>query len=312
MQNLPPTNVNWAPPPGMPPLPAGWIAEWDTNYNAWYFANIETGTSQWQFPGTTPVLSPHESPNLSQYDQDAELAARLQAEENSHTPSGIHSQIHSLESDAALALRLQNESENSDAALAARLQNQSLENDAALAASLQNGTYESDAALAARLQNGTIESDAALAARLQNGGVKNSTMESDAALAARLQGGAIDSDAAMAARLQAEEDARNSSRPSGRHGGRESRPEYHDYYGPDDEIRPELPARPQSGGNMFDKLTNKLNSHVSASGQPNKYPAPSGPPPKKVRWGNAEAHLGAISGMVKDRLKNKNKEGRHD
>lgn len=36
MQNLPPTNVNWAPPPGMPPLPAGWIAEWDTNYNAWY------------------------------------------------------------------------------------------------------------------------------------------------------------------------------------------------------------------------------------------------------------------------------------
>ncbi|VUC32984.1 unnamed protein product [Clonostachys rosea] len=289
MQNIPPNNVNWAPPPGMPPLPAGWIAEWDNNYNAWYFANIESGTSQWQFPGTTPVLSHHESPNPSQYDQDAELAARLQAEENSHTPSGNHShhqsQNYSLESDAALALRLQNESENSDAALAARLQNQSLESDAALAASLQNGTYESDAALAARLQNGTMESDAALAARLQNG--------------------TVDSDAAMAARLQAEEDARNSSRPSGRHGRPESRPEHYGYYSPNDEIPPELPTRPQSGGNMFDKLTNKLNSHASANGQPNKYAAPSGPPPKK-------ASFGAISGMVKDRLKNKNKEGRHD
>lgn len=43
-----------------PPLPAGWIAQWDGNSKKYYFVQLSTGVSQWDVPtepaatGTTP------------------------------------------------------------------------------------------------------------------------------------------------------------------------------------------------------------------------------------------------------------------
>ncbi len=45
-----------------PPLPAGWIAQWDGNSRKYYFVQLSTGLSQWDTPtdaapvgGTTPA-----------------------------------------------------------------------------------------------------------------------------------------------------------------------------------------------------------------------------------------------------------------
>ncbi len=35
---------------GPPPLPAGWIAQWDGNSRKYYFVQLSTGLSQWDTP----------------------------------------------------------------------------------------------------------------------------------------------------------------------------------------------------------------------------------------------------------------------
>lgn len=52
---------------GPPPLPAGWIAQWDGASKKYYFVQLATGVSQWDIPteaaptGTTPA-QPSEHP----------------------------------------------------------------------------------------------------------------------------------------------------------------------------------------------------------------------------------------------------------
>ncbi|KAJ5577761.1 uncharacterized protein N7459_006725 [Penicillium hispanicum] len=43
---------SYAPPPGPPPpsVPEGWKAQYDTNYQTWFYVNLATGRSQWQRP----------------------------------------------------------------------------------------------------------------------------------------------------------------------------------------------------------------------------------------------------------------------
>jgi hypothetical protein len=50
-----------------PPLPAGWIAQWDGASKKYYFVQLSTGVSQWEIPteavpsGNTPA-QPNEHP----------------------------------------------------------------------------------------------------------------------------------------------------------------------------------------------------------------------------------------------------------
>ncbi|KAH8691112.1 hypothetical protein BGW36DRAFT_363458 [Talaromyces proteolyticus] len=108
--------MSFAPPPGPPPppVPPGWKAQFDDRYKQWYFVNLKTGVSQWtvpEEPGDAPADAPpsyHDSgpanpavaaaagddksrlasnnpynhPRGSNIDDDAKLAAQLQAEED--------------------------------------------------------------------------------------------------------------------------------------------------------------------------------------------------------------------------------------
>ncbi|KAK9327048.1 hypothetical protein V1520DRAFT_84444 [Lipomyces starkeyi] len=38
------------PPSASPPVPDGWLAKYDTNYNTYYYLNLATGKSQWEMP----------------------------------------------------------------------------------------------------------------------------------------------------------------------------------------------------------------------------------------------------------------------
>ncbi|KAK9332250.1 hypothetical protein V1520DRAFT_324763 [Lipomyces starkeyi] len=38
------------PPSAAPPVPDGWLAKYDTNYNTYYYVNLSTGKSQWEKP----------------------------------------------------------------------------------------------------------------------------------------------------------------------------------------------------------------------------------------------------------------------
>ncbi|TAQ84913.1 hypothetical protein B7494_g6763 [Chlorociboria aeruginascens] len=107
------------PPSGPPPpkVPAGWKAQWNDQYSEWFYVNIYTKKSQWDKP-TEPVYPNDDSappgpppgysgggPNShlsdtktnpydnsrspgSNIDDDAALAARLQAEEDARARAG--------------------------------------------------------------------------------------------------------------------------------------------------------------------------------------------------------------------------------
>ncbi|PFH62002.1 hypothetical protein XA68_15544 [Ophiocordyceps unilateralis] len=128
------------PPPKAPEVPAGWVARWNDQYKEWFYVNVYTKKSQWEKP-TAPVLpagenAPDEPPpgyepgsgpaptdiKKNPYedhhanpaaphhagpseDEDAKLAAKLQAEEDARAryaspgassyagaPGGAHSQ----------------------------------------------------------------------------------------------------------------------------------------------------------------------------------------------------------------------------
>lgn len=117
------------PPPKAPEVPAGWVARWNKQYKEWFYVNVYTKKSQWDKP-TDPVFpvgenAPHDPPpgyepgsnapltaddkkqpyatpaatahgaassySVAAVDEDAKLAARLQAEEDAKaraTPGG--------------------------------------------------------------------------------------------------------------------------------------------------------------------------------------------------------------------------------
>ncbi|CEI65214.1 hypothetical protein FVEN_g6349 [Fusarium venenatum] len=106
------------PPPKAPEVPAGWAVRWNDQYKEWFYVNVYTKQSQWEKPtapvfpnddgapagpppgyepGNTPVVTdtkknPYEdvtaSAGGSSQDEDAKLAARLQAEEDARALSG--------------------------------------------------------------------------------------------------------------------------------------------------------------------------------------------------------------------------------
>ncbi|KEY69665.1 hypothetical protein S7711_03149 [Stachybotrys chartarum IBT 7711] len=111
------------PPPRAPEVPAGWTARWNDQYKEWFYVNIYTKQSQWEKPfepvyppqddngplGAPPSYQPGHSPapsdvktnpylqtsgvtpgagSSSQVDEDARLAAELQAQEESRSRTG--------------------------------------------------------------------------------------------------------------------------------------------------------------------------------------------------------------------------------
>ncbi|KAK0735252.1 hypothetical protein B0T26DRAFT_691278 [Lasiosphaeria miniovina] len=42
---------HYQPPPDKPPIPTGWVPEWDERYQHWYYVDQATGNSQWEAPG---------------------------------------------------------------------------------------------------------------------------------------------------------------------------------------------------------------------------------------------------------------------
>ncbi|KAI2794271.1 hypothetical protein POX_a00863 [Penicillium oxalicum] len=113
---------SFAPPPGPPPptVPEGWKAQYDERYQTWFYIDTATGKSQWERPEGPPAPSgppsgpppqdhhQHPSPTISgdhkqamasnnpynpanqsnnTLDEDARLAAKLQAEEDSRARS---------------------------------------------------------------------------------------------------------------------------------------------------------------------------------------------------------------------------------
>ncbi|CAH0057729.1 unnamed protein product [Clonostachys solani] len=63
-----------------PPVPPGWVAEWNGQYRAWYYVNLSTNVSQWEAPN--PASSPPPPGPPPHLSGDAALAAKLQAEED--------------------------------------------------------------------------------------------------------------------------------------------------------------------------------------------------------------------------------------
>ncbi|TVY86187.1 WW domain-containing protein [Lachnellula willkommii] len=112
---------DFAPPAGPPPptVPAGYKAVWNDQYKEWFYVNIYTKQSQWNKP-TEPVYpagdgapagpppgyaggsmgsmndtksNPYDTkPGGSHVESDAELAARLQAEENARSSTSRNAQ----------------------------------------------------------------------------------------------------------------------------------------------------------------------------------------------------------------------------
>ncbi|KAI1376401.1 hypothetical protein F4677DRAFT_90918 [Hypoxylon crocopeplum] len=47
----PAAGPTYAPPPDKPPIPAGWVPQFDQEYQRWYYFEVATGRSQWSVPG---------------------------------------------------------------------------------------------------------------------------------------------------------------------------------------------------------------------------------------------------------------------
>ncbi|KAI1418921.1 hypothetical protein F5Y12DRAFT_780625 [Xylaria sp. FL1777] len=70
-------------PEGRPPLPQGWVPEWDQKYQRWYYAEEATGHTQWEAPGArssdsrgwAPLgdhgASSHETPGYGNYGHES-------------------------------------------------------------------------------------------------------------------------------------------------------------------------------------------------------------------------------------------------
>ncbi|KAH8905721.1 hypothetical protein BR93DRAFT_959431 [Coniochaeta sp. PMI_546] len=48
----------YSPPSDKPPIPAGWVPQWDEHYQRWFYHDTATGHSQWEAPGYIPPRPP--------------------------------------------------------------------------------------------------------------------------------------------------------------------------------------------------------------------------------------------------------------
>lgn len=57
-------------PPGPPsmdqPLPPGWVKQWDSNSQRWYFVEQATGRTQWELPAQMGQIHGHQGQNYGQ------------------------------------------------------------------------------------------------------------------------------------------------------------------------------------------------------------------------------------------------------
>ncbi|KAJ5709618.1 hypothetical protein N7493_009909 [Penicillium malachiteum] len=109
----------FAPPPGPPPpaVPEGWKAQYDERYQTWFYVHLATGKSQWEVPEAPAagIAPPGNAP--PSYDQtgpsDPAIVAsagdkkRPLSSNNPYNPRGTSSP--SIDSDAQLAAKLQAE-----------------------------------------------------------------------------------------------------------------------------------------------------------------------------------------------------------
>ena len=56
------TSASPGPSFGPPPLPSGWIAQWDASSQKYYFVQLSTGVSQWDLPTEAAPVGGGETP----------------------------------------------------------------------------------------------------------------------------------------------------------------------------------------------------------------------------------------------------------
>ncbi|KAJ5461078.1 uncharacterized protein N7458_002630 [Penicillium daleae] len=110
---------SFAPPPGPPPptVPEGWKAQYDERYQTWFYINIATGKSQWERPEAPPPSGPPAGPPPNELPAEAVPSDRKQpmASNNPFNPANStkdNAPSHSLDDDARLAAKLQAEEES--------------------------------------------------------------------------------------------------------------------------------------------------------------------------------------------------------
>ncbi|RAL02026.1 WW domain-containing protein [Aspergillus ibericus CBS 121593] len=108
--------MSFAPPPGppIPSVPEGWKAQFDDRYKQWFYVNLRTGKSQWEYPEELPQAENDRPPPSYEASGSADrpgLATTSDKErldlKTQYNPSG--SRDSTLASDARLAAQLQAE-----------------------------------------------------------------------------------------------------------------------------------------------------------------------------------------------------------
>ncbi|KAL8773845.1 MAG: hypothetical protein Q9209_001275 [Squamulea sp. 1 TL-2023] len=104
---------DYAPPVGPPPprVPEGWKAQWNEQYHEWFYVNLNTKVSQWEFP-TQPAQPVYpSSPSVAPPGYSGAGVSYPEKDFHSNNPYSSHPQRagQNLDSDAAYAARLQAE-----------------------------------------------------------------------------------------------------------------------------------------------------------------------------------------------------------
>ncbi|KAJ4423430.1 hypothetical protein N0V82_001903 [Gnomoniopsis sp. IMI 355080] len=100
-------------PPGPPPpkVPEGWVARWNEQYKEWFYVNAYTKKSQWERP-TEPAFPPQDDappgPPPPSY-RPGDGPTPTDAKTNPFTPQGTGASGSQVDSDAELARKLQEE-----------------------------------------------------------------------------------------------------------------------------------------------------------------------------------------------------------
>jgi hypothetical protein len=100
----PPSPGSDGPTYGPPPLPAGWIAQWDASSKQYYYVQLSTGASQWEKPrdpapvgGGTPVPGsehPYGAPGKS---SNGEIIVHPDGSQTVRYPDGRLEPVHPRE-----------------------------------------------------------------------------------------------------------------------------------------------------------------------------------------------------------------------
>ena len=91
-----------------PPLPAGWIAQWDAASRKYYFVQLSTGASQWDTPteaapvggGGTPAPRnehPYGAPQKADGNNGAEIIVHPDGSQTARYPDGRLEPVHPRE-----------------------------------------------------------------------------------------------------------------------------------------------------------------------------------------------------------------------